>query len=257
MTPRLPDAPHVLITGTSGAIGGALARELAARRPRARLTLVDKVEAPSAELARELGNARVEVADLSDVDAIPALLERVGPVDGLINAAGFMDVRRFERFEWDAAWRLLAVDLVAPLRLFHEVSSGMLARGGGFVVNVTSMAGRVPIRGCAMYGAAKAGLSMASEIAHAELRPRGVHVVTVYPGPVASALERGARAQLRESAIARAIPMGKARALGRLVLEAVESGVPRVVYPSLYRVGFSAVGFASRVALAFGPEPIG
>jgi len=255
MSARLPARPHVMVTGSSGAIGGALALELVARRPGARLTLVDKV-APPAELARELASARVEIVDLGDVAALPALLERVGPCDGLINAAGCMEVRRFERFEWDAAWQLLAVDLIAPLRLFHEASTGMLARGSGFVVNVTSMAGRVPIRGCAFYGAAKAGLSMASEIAHAELGPRGVHVVTVYPGPVASALERGARAQLRQSLLARAIPMGRARALSRRVLDAVEAGEPRVVYPSLYRVGFSAVGLASRVALRLGPEPV-
>lgn len=257
MTRRLAEAPRVLVTGTSGAIGGAIARELRRRRPRAELVLVDKLEGPSTDLARELGGARVIVADLSDVDGVPALLEDAGPIDGLVNAAGFMDVRRLERFDWEAAWKLLLVDFATPLRLFHASVPGMLARGSGFVVNVTSMAGRVPIRGCSMYGAAKAGLSMASEIAHAELRSRGVHVVTVYPGPVASALERAARAQLRDTPLARAIPMGKAPALARLTLDALESGEPRVVYPSLYRVGFSALGLASRVALSFGPEPTG
>lgn len=257
---RLPRAPHVLVTGTSGAIGGALAREMRARRPEARLTLLDKVEAASVELAKELGDARLEVADLAAVDAIPELCARIerasGPIDGLVNAAGFMDVRRFESFEWDSAWRLLAVDLVAPLRLFHAVVPGMVARRSGFVVNVTSMAGRVSIPGCAVYGAAKAGLSMASEVAHAELRGRGVRVLTVYPGPVASALERGARAQYAQTALARAIPMGKARALARQVLDALEAGEARTVYPGLYRVGFEAVGIASRLALSFGPKPV-
>lgn len=257
---RLPEAPHVVVTGTSGAIGGALAREVRARRPAARLTLVDKIEPASSELAKELGAARVEVADLSAIDAIPELLARIeresGPVDGLINAAGFMDVRRFESFEWDAAWKLLAVDFVAPLRLFHAVVPGMVARASGFVVNVTSMAGRVSIPGCAVYGAAKAGLSMASEVAGSELRRRGVHVVTVYPGPVASALERGARAQYANTALARAIPMGKARELAAEVFDALEAGAARTVYPSLYRVGFEAVGIASRLALSFGPRPV-
>ena len=257
---RLPQAPHVLVTGTSGAIGGALAREVRARRPGARLTLVDKAEAASVELAKELGNARLEVVDLTAVDTIPELLARIekaaGPIDGLVNAAGFMDVRRFESFDWDGVWKLLAVDLVAPLRLFHSVVPGMVARRSGFVVNVTSMAGRVSIPGCAVYGAAKAGRSMASEVAHAELRSRGVHVVTVYPGPVASALERGARAQYAQTALARAIPLGKARSLARQVLDALEAGEARTVYPSLYRVGFEVVGIASKLALSFGPKPV-
>ena len=69
----------------------------------------------------------------------------------------------------------------------------MVERGSGVIVNVASMAGKVPLKGCSYYGASKAGLAMASEIARADLAPYGVRVVTVYPGPVKSALEQGAR----------------------------------------------------------------
>jgi short-subunit dehydrogenase len=253
---KLASAPYVLVTGASGAIGGAIARELRARRPRCRLVLLDRDGAPAERLGQELGgDVRVEVCDLSNLEAIPALLERVGSVDGLVNAAGFMDVRRFDRLPWALLLDLLTVDFIAPLRLFHAAAASMIDRGGGFVVNVTSMAGRIPLKGCAGYGAAKAGLSMASEIAHAELARSGVHVVTVYPGPVASALERGARAQYDGGALSRAIPMGRARPLAQRVVDAIEQGQPRVVYPSLYALGFRAVGLASRAALAFGPDP--
>src|SRR5262249_55993956 len=136
-----------------------------------------------------------------------------GRVGGVVSWAGFMEVRRVESLPWARAYELLAVDLVAPLRLMQHCAAGMLERGRGFVVNVTSMAGRVPLKGCAFYGAAKAGLSMASEIAHAELGRRGVHVLTVYPGPVASALERGARAQYGDTRLAPAIPTGRAESL--------------------------------------------
>ncbi len=262
MSYRLRDAPHVLVTGSSGAIGAALAREVRTRRPRARLSLVDLEPSVSEGLARELGGeVSVHAHDLSSLETLTELVsaaERAhGPVEGLVNCAGFMDVRPVDAVPWERAERLLRVDLLAPLRLQQACLAGMLAGSGGFVVTVTSMAGRVPVKGCAYYGAAKAGLAMASEIAHAELAPRGVHVVTVYPGPVRSALERGARAQFGASWLARGVPTGEPDALARRVLDAVEHGSRRVVYPDVYQVGFRAVGLASKLALGLGPEPIG
>ncbi len=193
-------AAHVLVTGTSGAIGSALAREVRARAPSAALTLLDHDAAKTAELARELttrlGVAEGVTCDLTDLEAAARALaeaERArGPVTGLVNCAGFMEVRRFETLAWARAEALLRVDLLAPLRLMHAAAPSMLEAGRGFVVNVASMAGLVTLRGCAFYCAAKAGLGVASEIAASELRPRGVDVLTLYPGAVRSALEHKA-----------------------------------------------------------------
>ena len=255
---KLPDDLHVLVTGTSGAIGGAVARELKKRRSGARLTLVDRDAAASERLAAELGAAAV-VADLAKTDELPALVERAererGPLDGLVSCAGFMEVRRVEALPWPRAYELLLVDLVAPLRLLQLVAGGMIERRRGFVVNVTSMAGRVPLKGCAFYGAAKAGLSMASEITRVELADRGVQVVTVYPGPVASALERAARTQFGGGLVSRAVPTGKPEALATRILDAIERGRARVIYPALYEVGWHAQNLAAWFALAAGPRP--
>ena len=256
-------APHVLVTGTSGAIGSAIARKIRARAPGAKLTLLDVAIERSERLAEELSadraKARVVPCDLSKPAAIPAALrdatDHYGPIAGLVNCAGFMEVRRFESIEWARAEALLMVDLVSPLRLMHATTAGMLDARWGFVVNVASMAGKVTLRGCAFYCAAKAGIAAASEVARRELGPHGVRVVTVYPGPVHSELETKARDQYGRGVLSRILPTGDPRALARLTMDAVEQDRPRVIYPSLYSIG--TLPFASPLALAFGPSATG
>lgn len=253
---------HVVITGAAGAIGGALAHSLAARHLGVRLSLVDVDGAGLARVAETIPTTSAVSTwhwDLAAPDGLAArwaeLVDEHGAVDGLVNCAGVMDVRSVAGTPWPVAQRVIDIDLVSPLRLMSLAAPAMVAAGGGVIVNVSSMAGRVPLRGCAYYGGSKAGLAMASEIAHLELAPHGVHVVTVYPGPVASALERGAKAQMRPSLIARAIPTGDPVRLAHLIDRAIERGAPRVVYPPLYAVADRAVGFATWVSRRFGPSP--
>ena len=101
---------HILITGASGAIGAALARAMRASWPAATLALVDRDEAPmralASELSTQLAEATTYVADLRDLDALPALVDRVqenGPVDGLVNCAGVMRVQNVHTWSWDDA----------------------------------------------------------------------------------------------------------------------------------------------------------
>ena len=124
------------------------------------------------------------------------------------------------------------------------------------IVNVSSMAGKVPLKGCAYYGGAKAGLAMASEIARADLAPHRIRVVTVYPGPVRSPLEQGARAEYAAGLFARVMPTGDAVELAGLVLRAIADDQPRVVYPRAYALGWTAPNFARWFALSYGPPPL-
>ena len=251
---------HVVITGAAGAIGGALARAMRAEWPGVQLALVDREEEPLGRLATELGQASVHVADLARLDALPELvaaIERDAPIDGLVNCAGIMRVQHVATWRWDDAHQLLAIDLLAPLRLQDLVVRGMIERGHGVLVNVASMAGRVPLRGCAYYGAAKAGLAMASEIARADLAPHGVRVVTVYPGPVRSALEQGARKDYGATNwFAGVVPTGDPAALAARIVRAIERDEPRVIYPGAYGIGWTAPNFSAWLALSYGPTPL-
>lgn len=256
----MAEPAHILVTGAAGAIGGALARAVAARHPAALLSLVDV--APADQLTGELGARAMAVPwDLAAPDelerALGALVAARGPIDCLISSAGIMDVGWFATTDWRDAQRLLDIDLVSPLRLMNLVVPGMIQRGGGAIVNLTSMAGRTPLRGCAYYGAAKAGLAMASEIAHLELAPRGVTVVTVYPGPVSSALERRARAGLAAGRLTRMAPVGDPAVLARRILLALDRRLPRVVYPGLYAAADRALGVTRWFTSRFSPPPMG
>ena len=263
-TSRGPSYGHIAITGAAGAIGSALARTMRSAWPDCELALIDRDREPLARLATELGgapgSATVHVADLRDLDALPALvdtIEQAGPLEGLVNCAGVMKVQHLSTWNWSDARDLLAIDLLAPLRLQDLVVRGMRDRGRGVIVNVASMAGRVPLRGAAYYGAAKAGLAMASEIARADLAPHHVRVVTVYPGPVKSALEAGARADYGGGGfLGRFVPTGDPAELARRIMIAIAADQPRVIYPRLYQAGWAATNLASWFALSYGPPPV-
>lgn len=251
---------HVLITGAAGAIGGAIARAMRAAWPHATLALVDRDATRMRALAAELGNATTHAADLADIAALPALVKAIeasGPVEGLVNCAGIMQVQQVQSWKWEDAERLLAVDLLAPLRLQDLVARGMVERGRGAIVNIASMAGKVPLRGCTYYGASKAGLAMASEIARADLAPHGIRVVTVYPGPVKSALEQGARdAYGGGGLLGKLAPTGDPAELAQRILHALDRDEPRVIYPRFYGVVWQTANVSRWVALSYGPPPL-
>ena len=118
------------------------------------------------------------------------------------------------------------------------------------------MAGRVPLKGCGYYGAAKAGLAFTTEIARAELAVKNIRVIGVYPGAIHSELERGARSQYPEGMAARAMPSGQPQELARRILHAIVRNQGEVIYPDFYRIGTAFGGFgglAQRIAVTYGP----
>jgi short-subunit dehydrogenase len=253
-------SPHVLVTGAAGAIGAAFSRAYRARHAAARFSLIDVNLEGALRVAEALGgDANAASWDLSAPDALPdhvaALVESRGEIDVLVNCAGIMDVRSLSAMPWAQGARLLRVDLESPLRLMSLVVPAMQRRRRGTVVNVASMAGVTPIRGCTFYGAAKAGLAMASEIARRELEADGIVVVTVYPGPVRSDLERRARAQLPATLLTRWLPTGEAEPLAARMVEACEKRRPRVVYPSFYDLASRFPTVAAMVTGSLSPMP--
>ncbi len=228
---------HVAITGASSGIGEALVREYA--RAGACMTLVARRRDLLEKLAEETGaRCHVVVKDLSENETAADWLDeaeaRLGPIDVLVNNAGVEHISWGEEFDVETGDRLLRLNLLAPLRITRALLPRLIARRKGTIVDVSSVAGLAAGPGFTWYGASKAGLAMASEALRAEVAPSGVHVVTVYPGPVRSDMAARAEASLEPSFGARFAPYGDAATLARLVRRAVERRKARIIYPRSY-----------------------
>ena len=180
-----------LVTGASSGIGNAFARRLAADGYD--LVLVARDGKRLRESARSLSDNHgvtidVLVADLATQDGVAAVAERLGdataPVDLLVNSAGISLNRSFLRSSEDAEERLLDLNVRALMRLTHAALPGMVERGRGGVINVSSTAGFGAVMPGSTYSATKAWVNNFSQsVAHA-VRPSGVRVLALCPGYV-------------------------------------------------------------------------
>jgi 3-oxoacyl-[acyl-carrier protein] reductase len=202
---------RALVTGAGGGIGGAFARALA--REGAELVLCDVDAAGlarSAEEVRALGaGVETRVCDLADPSALAALADAVAAdprgLQILVNNAGLLHYGELLDTPADAAERLLAVNLLAPVRLTQRLLPALLARPGGHVLNLCSLAGLVAVRRFGIYSVSKFGLVGYSEALRNELGAR-LGVTAVCPGLVDTPMFERAVENERRASLARRIP---------------------------------------------------
>jgi short-subunit dehydrogenase len=170
-----------LVTGASSGIGLATALALARRQVRVLATGLD-----SPELAALEGKAGVRVlaADLSHEEDIERVLAWAGPVDLLVNNAGFGWYGPLSGMEPGPTRDMLHINLAVPLRLTAALVPSMIERGHGHIVNVASIAGYIGVPREAAYSASKSGLITFSNSARVELAGTGVGVTLVVPAAV-------------------------------------------------------------------------
>ncbi len=185
-----PAGKRVLITGASSGVGAALARRLAGQG-----AVVGLVARRRERLVEVLGECRqatpscaMWVADLGDTAAIGELAQRacdeLGGIDVLVNNAAIPKRRVVTALDPADVEAVMRVNFFAPVRLALAVLPGMLARGDGLIVNVSSMGGRLGIIHEAAYCASKFALCGWSESMAADLDGTGVSVKLIEPGPV-------------------------------------------------------------------------
>ncbi len=185
---------RVVVTGASRGLGADLAAVLAGRG--ARVVLVARTADVIAKLAKELDGeafaadlaSLAEPANPGGIDALVASIEREGPIDVLVNNAGVDLTGRLTDAEPSAIAALFAVNLVAPVLLCRAVIPGMLERGRGHIMNVSSLAGTNALPGLASYSSSKAGLTHFTAALREELHGKPVGVTLAELGPIESTM---------------------------------------------------------------------
>ena len=174
-----------LITGASAGLGVEFARQLSAKGYA--LVLAARRKERLDALATDLGKARVVAIDLSKVNAAAKLmanLEANGEkVDLLINNAGFGLIGRFAKLDAKRQRQMIDLNVGALTDLCRAVAPAMIERKSGGIVNVASTAAFQPGPKMAVYFATKAFVLSFSEALHEELKPHGVTVTCLCPGP--------------------------------------------------------------------------
>ena len=180
--------PVTLITGASAGLGVDFARQLAARGER--VVLVARRKDRLDALAAELGNARAVAIDLGEAGATERLMADLAAhgeqVTCLVNNAGFGLAGRFAALDGTRQRAMIDLNCGALTQLAHAVVPGMVAAKAGAILNVASTAAFQPGPGMAVYFATKAFVLSLSEALHEELKPHGISVTALCPGPTAT-----------------------------------------------------------------------
>ena len=219
-----------LVTGASGGIGGAIARQLHAAGATVGLsgTRVDALEALAGELG---GRCAVLPCDLADGEAVGGLIgradEAMGAVDIVVNNAGLTRDNLAVRLK-DEDWAaVMTVNLTAAFRLSKAALRGMMKRRWGRIVNITSIVGVTGNGGQTNYAASKAGIIGFSKSLAQEVASRNITVNCLAPGfiqtPMTDALDEGQRDALLAAIPARRLGVVDDIAAGALYLASEEA----------------------------------
>jgi 3-oxoacyl-[acyl-carrier protein] reductase len=141
--------------------------------------------------------------DLMDLERIPALVEKLGKIDVLVNNAGIQAALPVERYTDEARTRMLRVNLEAPVELIRAASKGMVERRAGRIVNLASVAAYMAHTDL-WYGITKAGVVSFTRSFASYLGPHGIQVNAVAPGPIDTELLKNAQPE-RVAALMRTV----------------------------------------------------
>ena len=234
-----------LITGASAGLGVEFARQLSERGHR--LVLVARRKDRLEELAKELGNARAVALDLSKGNAAAKLLadvEAAGEqVDILVNNAGFGLIGRFADADAKRLRQMIDLNVGTLTDLCRAVAADMIKRKSGGIINVASTAAFQPGPNMAVYFATKAFVLSLSEALHEELKPHGVHVTCLCPGPTRT--EFGAVAGFGGNGLFDRVAMELPEVV-RTGLDALAKNKAVVVAGLVNKIGATSTRFAPR-----------
>ena len=268
----------VLITGGSRGLGLVLARHVCARGGKVALIArdPDELARAKADLAPRGGKVLTIECDLLDTgkiqSAVRQIIDRFGKIDILINNAGIIEVGPVEHMTPEDFERAMRLHFWAPFELISQIVPEMRIWGGGRIVNISSIGGKVAVPHLAPYSASKFALTGFSDALRAELARDNIYVTTVAPGMMRTGSHVNAKFKGRHdlefawfaaSAGAPLISMNADRA-ARKILAACRRGQPSLTLTFLARLQVLAnalfpnlTGYAMRLMNRFLPESAG
>jgi NAD(P)-dependent dehydrogenase (short-subunit alcohol dehydrogenase family) len=241
----------VLITGGSRGLGFVMARRICAEGGRVALIArnADELAIARDELTKRGGEAITVVCDLLDRAQIDAAVEKVinrfGAIDVLINNAGVIEVGPLAHMQREDFERAINLSFWAPFNLMRKIVPHMRRAGGGRIVNITSIGGKLGVPHLAPYCAGKFAMVGLSDSIRAELALDNIHVTTVVPGLMRTGSHVNAKFKGNHSAeyawfsVAASLPIGTIsdEAAAAKIVEACRVGQPTLIMPLPARVG--------------------
>lgn len=238
----------VLTTGANSGIGLATLLEIARRGYRSVGTVRSQAKADAVRSAADAAGVEVETTllDVTDADACAEVVGRLGPLWGLVNNAGYSGAGAIEDVGDDEARTQLDTMVVAPMRLARLALPGMRQRGGGRIVNVSSVYGLTTTPLSGWYQASKHALEAASDALRMEVARDRIAVVLVEPGGIRTAIWDEMEQDIRrrvgsryQDAYRRSLKLQRAAAprmgdparVGRVIAMALGARSPRARYP--------------------------
>jgi hypothetical protein len=229
-----PKAPHsftgkvIVVTGASTGIGAAAARGFAAAGGRVALVArsLGPLEQVVADIRRDGGEAMAVPADVAQSASAQFVMQRVvdawGGIDVLVNNAGVNHRGAVEQRSADELSAIVSLNLTAPILWTRAVLPFLRQRGGGAIVNVASLAGRIPLPHEATYSATKFGLRAFSFALAEELRASPISVSVVSPGPVETGFIMSDMAHVPDLVFSQ--PLSTAEEIAALILASAADG---------------------------------
>jgi 2-hydroxycyclohexanecarboxyl-CoA dehydrogenase len=180
----------VVVTGAGRGMGQAIAERLAAEGARVAVTDVDEKSALSTAAGLEgAAGFRLDITDAAEVSRrIDEIVAALGPIDALVNNAGWDRLAPFLETDEDLWDRVIDINLRGPIRMTKAVLPQMVERRSGRIVNISSDAGRVGSTGEAVYSACKAGIIGFGKTVAREMARHNITVNAICPGPTATPL---------------------------------------------------------------------